>query len=227
MKRRHIVYAALLLALLVLLGSSMEFRRLETKRAEERAQRFDPAQYARDFWDQRLESVLGTALNVGQMTDLFNQDMQAAIGKGRTLGQSRVHAYLLQGEGTIVALDKQGLSVSVAGPEAVPEILICTGSYISGNAVRDASGLVDVSSFSDTMKFNRISSEINKIVVQEVISPFLAQGPQVGRVVRFVGAAEVAEEATQDVPFGGRLNEGESAPAYHLLKVVPIRLDLP
>ncbi len=226
MNRRYIIYAVFLLALLLLLGSSMEFRRLETKRAEERAQRFDPTQYARDFWDDRLESVLETAPSAEQMIDLFNKDMQAAISKGRTLGQSRVHAYLLKGEGRIVSQDKYGLCVSVASPEATGEILICTGSYVSGNAVRDASGLVDVSAFSDTMKFNRISSEINKIVVQDVIKPFLEQGPQVGRVVHFVGAAEVAEDATQDVPFGGLLEDGESAPIHHLLKVVPIRLTL-
>lgn len=226
MNRKYIIYAVFLGALLLLLGSSVEFRRLESKQTEERAQRFDPSQYARDLWDQRLESVLDTALDAAPMIDLFNSDMDAAIGKGQTLGQSRVHAYLLKGEGRIVSLGKYGLSVSVAGPEAIPEILLCTGSYISGNAVRDASGLIDVSDFSDTMKFNRISSEINKIVVQEVIKPFLEQGPQVGMVVRFIGAAEVAEEATQDVPFGGRLKDRESVPAYHLLKVVPIRLDL-
>lgn len=226
MNRKYIVYALFLGALLLLLGSSVEFRRLETKRAEERALRFDPAQYARDFWEQRLESVLETALSAEQMIDLFNRDMEAAISKGRTLGQSRVHAYLLKGEGRIVSLGKDGLGVSVAGPEATPEILICTGSYISGNAVREASGLVDVSAFSDTMKFNRISSEINKIVIREVIKPFLEQGPQVGMIVRFVGAAEVAEEVALDVPFGGRLKDAESAPAFHLLKVVPIRLDL-
>jgi len=226
MKRKYIIYAVFLLALLLLLGSSLEFRRLETKRAEERALRFDPTQYARDFWSQRLGSALETALSAEQMINLFNKDMETAISKGQTLGQSRVHAYLLKGEGRIVSQDKNGLRVSVAGPDAIPEILICTGSYISGNAVRDASGLVDVSAFSDTMKFNRISSEINKIVVQEVIRPFLEQGPRVGMVVRFVGAAEVAEEATQDVPFGGRLKDHESGPAYHLLKVVPVRLDL-
>ena len=129
-------------------------------------------------------------------------------------------------EGQIVALAKDGLHVSVANPESVPEILICAGSYISGNAVRDASGLIDVSAFSDTMKFNKISFEINKIVVQEVIKPFLDQAPEVGMAVRFIGAAEVADEATQDVPFGGRLDGGDSTPTYHLLKVVPIRLDL-
>ena len=226
MKRKHIVHAALLLALLVLLGSSMEFRRLETKRAEELAQRFDPAQYARDFWDQRLESVLGTALNVGQMIDLFNQDMQGAISKGRTLGQSRVHAYLLKGKGKIVLIDKEGMSVSIKGSESNPEVQICAGSFISGNAIRDASGLIDVSAFSDTMKFNRISSEINKIVVSEVIKPFQEKGPQVGMSIGFVGAAEVSEEATQEIRLGDRRRGSESDPSYHLLKIVPIQLTL-
>jgi predicted lipoprotein len=204
----------------------MEFRSLEARRAEERAERFDPAQYARDFWDRRLAGVLDTALDAGLMIDLFNKDMKAAVSKGRTLGQSRVHAYLLEGEGKIVSLGNDGWRLSVASPEASPEVLISTGSYISGNAVRDASGLIDVSTFSDTMKFNRISSEINKIVVQEVITPLQGKGPAVGMTVRFVGAAEVDEEATQDVLFGDRKQRGESPPAYHLLKVVPIRLDL-
>jgi predicted lipoprotein len=226
MKRKHVFYAVSVGALVIVLGSSVEFRSLEGKRAEERAERFDPAQYARDFWDRRLDGVLETALGVEQLIGLFNKDMEAAVSKGRTLGQSRVHAYLLQGEGKIVSLGRDGLCVSVADPESDPEILICAGSYISGNAVRDASGLVDVSAFSDTMKFNKISFEINKIVVGEVITPFLNRGPQVGMTVRFVGAAEVAEEATQDVPFGGRLGRSESTGAYHLLKVVPIRLDL-
>ena len=66
----------------------------------------------------------------------------------------------------------------------------------------------------------------NKIVVQEVIKPFQDKGPAVGRTVRFVGAAEVAEDATEEVPFGGRWLDGASKPAYHLLKVIPIRLDL-
>jgi predicted lipoprotein len=226
MKRRHVFYAVVLGALLLLVGSSVEFRSLEAKRAEERAGRFDPAQYARDFWDQRLEGVLDAALGAGPLISLFNRDMSAAVRKGQTLGQSRVHAYLLKGKGKIVSLRKDGLCVSVVDLESDPEILICTGSYISGNAVRDASGLIDVSTFSDTMKFNRISSEINSIAVEEVIKPFLAKEPRMGMMVRFVGAVEVAEDATETLPFGGRKGPSESGADYHLLKMVPVRLDL-
>jgi len=226
MKRRHGFYLVIVAALLLLVGSSIELRSLEAKRAEQRAERFDPTQYARDFWDQRLGDVLETALSAEQMIGLFNDDMETAVSMGRTLGQSRVHAYLLKGQGRIVSIDNKGLRVSVTGSESDPEVLICAGSYISGNAVRDASGLIDVSAFSDTMKFNRISSEINKIVVQEVIKPFQEEGPQVGMTVAFIGAAEVSEEATQEVRFGERRQDSESDPFCHLLKIVPIQLSL-
>ena len=225
-KRKHMFYLFMLVVLLCIVGSSVELRSLEARRAEQRAELFNPAQYAHDFWDQRLGGVLETALTAEQMIGLFNDDMGAAVSMGRTLGQSRVHAYLLKGKGRIVSIDKGGLSVSITGSESSPEILICAGSYISGNAVRDASGLIDVSAFSDTMKFNMISSEINKIVVQEVIKPFQEKGPQVGMAITFVGAAEVAEEATQEVRFGERRRGSESDPSYHLLKIVPIQLSL-
>ena len=225
MKRKHLVYI-IGVALLALVGRSLEFRRLDDKRAEERIARFSPAEYARDFWDNRLPTALGSPLAADELIRLFNTDMRAAIAKGRTLGQSRVHAYLLAGRGRIVAVQKEGLLVSALADDPNPQILLCTGAYIAGNAVRDASGLIDVSAFSDTMKFNRISAEVNRIVVQEVIAPFLGRTPQVGMCVRFVGAAEVAEDATEKTPFGGRERPEEPNGPRHLLSVVPIRLEV-
>lgn len=226
MRRKHLLYIIGLASGALALGSSLEFRRLDDKRAEEQAARFSPAEYARDFWDNRLHAVLDKAQAADELIRLFNTDMKAAIARGRTLGQSRVHAYLLGGRGRIVAVDKEGLQVSVLAEDPNPEILLCTGAYISGSAVRDASGLIDVSAFSDTMKFNRISAEINRIVVQAVIVPFLDRQPQVGMNVRFIGAAEVAEDATEKVPFGGRERRDGADGPWHLLKVVPLRLEV-
>ena len=226
MRRSHLFPIALAAALALVLAGSVEFRSLKDKRAQDRVARFNPAEYARDFWDHRLAGALDGASEAGLLIGLFNTDMKAAVAQGRTLGQSRVHAYLLRGEGQIVAADKDGLLVSVLPDDPGPEVLICTGPYISGNAVRDASGLVDVSAFSDTMRFNRISAEINKIMVQEVILPFLEKRPQAGMQVRFIGAAEVSEEATEEVPFGGRGQPGAADGARHLLRIVPVQLEL-
>ncbi len=226
MKRKHLLYLIGVVALVFVLGSSVDFRRLDEKRADEQASLFSPGEYARDFWDNHLPAVLGNPLAAAELIRLFNTDMKVAIAEGRTLGQSRVHAYLLGGRGQIVAVDKEGLLVSVVAGDTNPEILLCAGAYIAGNAVRDASGLVDVSAFSDTMKFNRISAEINRIVVQEVITPFLERTPQVGMSIHFIGAAEVAEDATDKTPFGSRERSDETEGPWHLLKVVPIRLEV-
>jgi predicted lipoprotein len=62
--------------------------------------------------------------------------------------------------------------------------------YIFGNAVRDASGLIDVNDFSNTMDFNNISDEINKIIKERVVPPFKTNVAE-GELVEFVGALEL------------------------------------
>ena len=226
MKRIRVIRFILVGLGLLLLYHSVEFQDLEKKRARAKAQEFDAADYARDLWDNRLPGTLDHGVDAQVLVRLFNTDMHAAIKQGRTLGESRVHAYLLRGQGTVVTQTQKGLLVSIDDPEGRPEIMIRAGSFISGNAVRDACGLVDVSSFTDTMKFNRVSFEINKILVKEVIEPFLKHGPQAGQTITFLGAAEVAEDATEDLAFGAAKDSASPDGQHHLLQVVPLRLRL-
>lgn len=223
MVKQHVKWIGIGLGLILLLSISLRFERLDERRARMKANQFDAADYARDFWDNRLPEVLEHSNDAQSLIHLLNNDMDAAIQKGQTLGESRVHAYLMQGTGTIVGQDKKGLIVDLAGSDGGnPTVRIVTALFISGNAIRDASGLVNVSAFSDTMKFNRISSQINRMVVADVIEPFLAQSPERGQKVTFFGAAEVAEEATEQTLFGQANDQKD----IHLLSVVPVRLTL-
>ena len=140
MKRSHAIRFILLGLGALLLYFSVEFQDLEQRRAQARIQQFNAADYARDFWDNRLPGILKQGVDAQVLIRLFNTDMPAAIKQGKTLGESRVHAYLIQGQGRVVAQNKKGLMLSVADPEDQPEILIRTGAFVSGNAVRDASG---------------------------------------------------------------------------------------
>jgi predicted lipoprotein len=153
--------------------------------------------------------------------------MAEAVEKyGRTPGVSRVYAYLLKGEGKILTTGEDFFDISLKEPWTKPDIRISCGFYIPGNAVRDASGLVDVSEFSDTMKFNEIGSEINKIVVKEVIRPFLDKNPQPGDTVGFVGATQVAQDAAEEISFGQLIGGNAEGKEFHLVRIVPIRLEL-
>jgi predicted lipoprotein len=210
-----------------LLYHSLYFENLQKVKEQQRKQAFNAAEYARDFWDNQLPAVLDSAVDAGELIELFNTDMAGAVKEyGKAPGVSRVYAYLLKGRGRIVAAGEEGLKVSVREPQANPDVFIATGLYIPGNAVRDASGLIDVSEFSNTMKFNEISGEINKIVVKEVIRPFLDKNPAAGMTVGFSGASQVAQDATQEHLFGQWLSDTTDARESQLLRVVPIRLKL-
>jgi predicted lipoprotein len=211
----------------LLLYSGVYFQDLSEVRQIRQQKVFDPSRYARDFWDNQLTGILDRAVDVGELIELFNTNMAEAVKRyGKAPGVSRVYAYLLTGEGQIIAVDEDGFQVSVLEPADNPDVFVATGLYIPGNAVRDASGLVDVSKFSDTMKFNEISREINKIVVEEVIKPFIHLGPKAGVTVKFYGATQVAQDATEEHLFGELLDNDGSEKEFQLVTVVPIRLEL-
>jgi predicted lipoprotein len=205
---------------------SVSFENLEEVKERQRAVTFNAAEYARDLWDNRLNGVLDNAVDAEKLIELFNTNMSAAIEKyGRTPGVSRVYAYLLKGEGKILTIGEDFLEISIKEPWTKPDIRIITGFYIPGNAVRDASGLVDVSEFTDTMKFNEIGSEINRIVVKKVIRPFLDKNPQVSDTIGFIGATQVAQDAAEETPFGQLVGDSAEGKEFHLVRVVPIRLE--
>ena len=210
----------------LLLYCSVSFENLEDIREQRRRAVFNAAEYARDFWDNQLFGTYEKAVDVSTLIDLFNTDMATAVKKyGKAPGVSSVYAYLLKGQGHILSINEDGLQVSVREPQTNPDIFIETGSYIPGNAVRDASGLIDVSDFTDTMKFNEISAEINKIIVKEVIKPALEQTPTVGSKVIFWGATQVAQDATEEHLFGQLVERTNQAKEFHLARVIPIKLE--
>ncbi len=217
--------AAAIIAFLVY--HSVYFKNLEDIKEQRRIGTFSAAEYARDFWDNQLFSVLDKAVDVTELIELFNTNMSEAIRRyGKAPGVSRSYAYLIRGNGKILTIGEDFLEVSIREPQTNPDIKIMSGFYIPGNAVRDASGLIDVSEFSDTMKFNEIGGEINKIVVKEVIRPFMEEKPKVGKTIRFFGAAQVAQDATEENLFGRLVSDITEAKEFQLVTVVPIRLEL-
>ena len=207
-------YAIAAVVIAFLVYHSIFFENLKNIKEQQRREAFNAAEYARYFWDNQLFSVWDKAVDVKELIELFNTNMNEAIKRyGKAPGVSRIYAYLIRGNGEILAIGEDFLEVSIRELRTKSNIKILTGFYIPGNAVRDASGLVDVSDFSDTMKFNEISSEINNIVVKEVIRPFLDKKPQVGNTIRFFGATQVSQDATE-------------ANEFQLFEVVPIKLEL-
>ncbi len=202
-------YIVLIAILIFLLHNSFYFQNLKEKRADEAKKKFDAEQYAGNFWD-KLSRKLDEAADAEQFLTLFRLDPKKAIEKYSTKAKhvSSTHFFLLQGEGRLISATEEGVLICLTEAEAKPEILIAT-DLIFGAAVRNASGLVDSDDFPDSMNYNKVSEEINNIVMEQVIPPFKDKVKE-GSIVHFVGAAEVFEGNPQISP----------------LRVIPIKLEL-
>ena len=97
---------------------------------------------------------------------------------------------MVKGRGLITSINEN--DVSVSADSGKQNITIAT-EYIFGNAVRDATGLININEFNNTMDFNNVSAEINKIIREKVLPSFKSNAKK-GSRIKFVGAIELNKE---------------------------------
>jgi len=182
---------------------------LEAARSESAATAFDAGSFVETFWtDQLLESA-DKAVDAGELLAAFEADPADAVQRyGHRLGLSGASSYFVSGSGHIIAVDDRAVSIALDGGD-MAAVLIETGPLF-GNAVRDGSGMLDVSDFPNSQDFNALSSEINRRV-EERVFPGLKQKADIGVLVKFVGGVEIADVEKRFSP----------------LKLVPVVVEFP
>lgn len=193
----------------VVLYNSVYFEKLDARKKIEALQNFDSKAYVDQFWRERLPDALDRSTPVADVLSGLNIDILLTGEKfGRTLGLASTYYFLLHGEGRVLEITDDGVLLSLSPHQSESDIIIAT-NYIFGNAIRDASGLIDVSDFPNSMEFNTISRDINKFVTTEVVPSFYHK-VMPGITLEFYGAAEV--------------NKDE--PELYPLKIIPIKVQV-
>lgn len=207
-KRRWIAIAGGCALLLAVFYFFPLFRIVDLDAAvkEKRSKIFDPRSYGEKFWFEDLPAAADKAVDVTDLVAALASDPEAAKAKhGRMMGLGGIHSFHLRGTGTIVAVGEKAIGLSVDGGDTI-QVEFPTGLIFS-NAVRDATGLIQVSAFASSRHFNDISSELNKRVEAEVL-PALRKNAAPGVRLSFVGCAELA-------------GDGNALP----LKVIPVSIE--
>lgn len=180
-------------ALVVLLNFFPLFHVVSLKGAQEEAAAalFDPAEFVETFWNGPLLGAMSEAVDAAELLAAFQQDFDATARRyGHKLGLSGHSSYLVSGQGTIVGVDEYSVAISLQ--EDAPAQVVIEIGPVFGNAIRDGSGLLDVSDFDNAQDFNALSAEIN-LRVEEQVLPQLQAGADVGKTVRFVGGTDVRD----------------------------------
>jgi predicted lipoprotein len=189
--KRALKYLTVIIVLAVLAFNSVYFRKLDQVKASSTS--FDAKAYARKYFDKKLLPSLANATEINQLVAFLDSNKEQAFEKyGHALGIGNIRYFLVKGEGQVLSINENDVTVLATADTNKKAIRIAT-EFVFGNAIRDASGKIDINEFSNTMDFNSVSAEINKIVRAEVLPQFKSNVKK-GDVVQFAGAVELNKE---------------------------------
>ena len=182
---------------------------LKTAAAEKAAGTFNPQDFAAAFWTNHLLPSATKAVDAKTLLAAIETSAPTAkTNYSRSVGMADGYFYFLSGTGHVIAVSDDEISLTIttdAGTNA--EISLQTG-LIFGNALRDGTGLLNVSDYPNSQDFNAISEALNHIVETQVL-PKLRTQAKVGEKLFFAGCVEVDDESSDLKP----------------LKIIPIQTE--
>lgn len=173
--------------------NSVYFRKLDEVKASQLVNEFSAADYAEVFWNSKLIPNLNKAIELSHLTELLSSDAAKTFDDySNALGIGNLRYFLIKGKGVVETVHADDVTIILQSGKEEQRITLAT-EFIFGNAVRDATGLININEFSNTMDFNNVSAEINKIIREKVLPPF-KERVKAGQQVEFTGAIELNKE---------------------------------
>ena len=135
---------------------------------------FDAPAFVQQLWDDKLPARLDSAISLDALQTAIKANPGAAFDtyfNSMSIGNIRYGLVKLTGK--VVAVNDDEVTVVAGNSNDLLTVKIAT-EYVYGNAIRDASRLVDIRNFVNTTDLNNISEELNKKVRNVVLPPFKA-----------------------------------------------------
>ena len=181
---------------------------LERAAKEKAAATFDPKAFTEKFWSEQLLTSLDKAVKAEVLLPAIQSSAVEAKKKfARSVGVSESYTYFISGQGRVLAVSDDEVSLAVIESATNTEVSLQVGLLFS-NAVRDGTGLLSVNDYPNSQDFNAISEALNRIIEERVL-PKLRETTKIGAIISFVGCAEVNDESTDLGP----------------LKVIPVKAE--
>ena len=183
----------LVIALLGLLGyNSVYFKKLsDVQKAGN--EKFDAAVFAKKIWNEKITAKIDSAVQLSALMAAVSVDKEAALNRYTNAIDIGNYRYaIIQTQATVISLNDEEVQMSVILPDSNMNAVLAT-EYIYGNAVRDASALVDVKDFPNSTDLSSISEELNNVIRKELL-PSFKKAVKKGDKINIVAAVEINKE---------------------------------
>ncbi len=169
--KKIIKYLLILLAIAVVGYKSVYFKKL-SKVKKAATEKFDAAAFAKKLWDEKLPAKLDSAVDLSILIKEVAADKETGLKKySNALAIGNYRYALIKTRAVVSEVKEDEIFLQLTLPDSVINAVLAT-EYIYGNAIRDASGLVDIKDFPNTTELNGISEGLNKIVRTALLPAF-------------------------------------------------------
>ena len=171
MARKIIKYLLLTIVIGLLAYKSVFILKLsEVQLIEPKA--FDAPAFVQTLWDARLQTRLDSALTLDALQAALKANAaQTFENHFNSMSIGNVRYGLVKVSGKVLAVNEDDVVVLTGSKGDQHTVKIAT-EYVYGNAIRDASRLVNIKDFVKTTDLNNISEELNKRVRTKVLPVF-------------------------------------------------------
>lgn len=192
-KMKAVKYIISVLIIVVIAYNAVYFKKLDDVKASKQSKEFNAAAYAQNFWSARLMPNLDKAIDINKLVTALSAEPEKTFDNySHALGIGNLRYFLVSGKAMVNEINEDNIMITALGDSSKTNMSIAT-EFIFGNAVRDATGLININEFNNTMDFNNVSAELNKIIRRKVL-PAIKQQIKKGSEITFTGAIELNKE---------------------------------
>lgn len=173
MTRKIAKYLLLVIIIGLLAYNSVYIKKLSDVQAKEPVA-FNAASFAQQLWTTKLSARLDSAITLDALQAALKTNPARAFDDHfNAMSIGNIRYGLVKISGKVLSVSEDDITVLTGSNGNMQPVKIAT-EYIYGNAIRDASRLVDIKDFVNTTDLNNISEELNKKVRTMVLPGFKA-----------------------------------------------------
>lgn len=192
--KKYISIAIMSILVIVALYNSVYFEKLDERKTKESMKNFNPKDKVQYFWDNELDKLLSSAIDLKLFdSQLADNPEKFTSQHGKAVGITSSYCFLVSGYAKQSLSDSEEIPVEITDAHSEYKLQI---KYIFSNAARDAIGYFNIDDFENTMDFNAISSELNKLILEREVSKL--DSITEGDLIKFIGAVEIDPENIPD-----------------------------
>ena len=189
---KNIKYGLLIVVVALLAYKSLYFEKLST-RITTVSDEFDATTFSKKLWNEKMSAKIDSSVQLSVLIDAISTNSENAVNKyTNALAIGNYRYALVKLDATVTDVKEDEVMLSTGHNDSVITVNLAT-EFIYGNAVRDASGLVQVKDFPNTGHLNEISEALNKIIRTTVLPSFKTEVKKSDRI-NLVAAVELNKE---------------------------------